>query len=100
MLRFLFIITTVCISAIFSSVHAQNKKQLKGPKAKNAKPWRRTNAVVTIKQEKPQGPEAKNADVWKKEEQESTYITSSSRNRLKGPKAKNHKIWSKEATDN
>ncbi|UII27167.1 hypothetical protein LVD15_01710 [Fulvivirga maritima] len=100
MLRFLFIIVAVSFAAIFSSAQAQSKQHIKGPKAKHAKPWKHTTAVVSHKPVKLQGAEAKNADVWKKEEQESTIITSSSNNRLKGPKAKNNKIWMKDATEN
>ena len=79
--------------------YGQMRSELKGPKAKNYKPWKanksNTVAVASLDVESVQGPEAKNARVWDSATKVNTSsaIASSDRSTMKGPKAKNRKPW-------
>jgi len=79
--------------------YGQMRSELKGPKAKNYKPWKanKSNTVVvaSLESESFKGPEAKNARVWDKTNRvnSTTAVVSSDRATLKGPKAKNRKPW-------
>lgn len=88
---------------LFVSVgYGQAKNDLKGPAAKNYKPWKDKNkshaTLVTFDKsdKKLMGPEAKNHKPWENNEHyESVTLVSTSNNKkkLKGPEAKNHKVW-------
>ncbi|MCV9386024.1 hypothetical protein [Reichenbachiella ulvae] len=80
---------------------------LKGPAAKNHKPWNnetKTEQTIVMKSEvnKLQGPAAKNSKVWSTENQEifSEVAVISDRPALKGPAAKNHKVWMNDTHEN
>ncbi len=79
---------------------AQSRTQLKGPAAKNYKPWKdndkTSKTYVTQSVEVKQGPEAKNAKIWsdKNKNEEAIAINMNAQpNSLKGPEAKNRKPW-------
>ena len=79
---------------------AQDKNDLKGPAAKNYKPWQKSDnaspkKVYTLHtSNKLQGPSAKNSKVWKEEKQNFQQVELvSSKPRTTGPKAKNAKPW-------
>ncbi len=88
---------------LFVSVgYGQAKNDLKGPAAKNYKPWKDKNksqtTLVTVDKSdnKLMGPEAKNHKPWENKEQfQSTTLvsTSNKKKKLMGPAAKNHKVW-------
>lgn len=65
---------------------------LKGPAAKNFKPWENTTqhtTVVSVRMKKAQkGPAAKNAKPWE-QDYESTPVVRNNSKKLKGPAAKN-----------
>lgn len=79
--------------------YGQSRTQLKGPKAKNYKPWKAekpaTAAVASLDVERVQGPKAKNARVWSEENQvkETGTLATTNRAKLKGPNAKHRKAW-------
>ena len=82
--------------------YGQMRTELKGPKAKNYKPWKasKSNSVVaSLDVESVKGPEAKNARVWDSttKANSSSAIASSNRLSIKGPKAKNRKPWESRA---
>ncbi|MCV9386025.1 hypothetical protein [Reichenbachiella ulvae] len=87
---------------------AQGRNNLKGPAAKNYKPWKddvKTEQTIVMKSDnakKLQGPAAKNNKVWAEENKEdfTEIAVVSDRPALKGPAAKNHKVWMKADTDN
>lgn len=90
------------IILLFVSVgFGQAKNDLKGPAAKNYKPWKDKNkshaTLVTSDKsnKKLMGPEAKNQKAWKNNEQDESVIvaTTSGKKKLMGPAAKNHKVW-------
>jgi uncharacterized protein YdeI (BOF family) len=79
---------------------AQAPEDLKGPKAKNYKPWKdttRTNTQVLLatNEEQLQGPEAKNKKVWQNDSTVDKKVvkTGDKKTKPKGPKAKNAKPW-------
>lgn len=93
-------IAFVLILAVSVASAQSADKPLKGPKAKNYKPWKDTNRTyVTIQtldqRTKLQGPVAKNQKIWKREESASSVSVTygSERSKLKGPKAKNFKYY-------
>ena len=79
--------------------YGQTRTQLKGPKAKNYKPWKADQpasyAIATLDVERAKGPKAKNARVWSDENQvqETGTLATTNRAKLKGPKAKNRNSW-------
>ncbi|MDW3209737.1 MAG: hypothetical protein R8N23_07715 [Reichenbachiella sp.] len=79
---------------------AQNRNDLKGPKAKNYKVWQDDSPSVTVYTNSDQvtlkGPEAKNQKVWAEttaKENKVTIKRDTRRIGLKGPAAKNFKPW-------
>lgn len=74
----------------------QGKGDLKGPAAKNYKPWQdkseKTTLVTQAKVSDLKGPEAKNAKAWSKSDINLVEVKSVA-DKPKGPKAKNYKIW-------
>ncbi len=93
------LLIAVSLLFVFSSVSAQ-KQPLKGPQAKNYKPYFDTDrtsvaleTVEGIKEVKLQGPEAKNAKIWKREPENTQLVTfTNRRSGLKGPKYKNFRF--------
>ncbi|MFT6335822.1 MAG: hypothetical protein ACJA2S_002842 [Cyclobacteriaceae bacterium] len=82
------------------AIEAQVPKDLKGPAAKNYKPWRDKNKeasvnVVSIPSKKAlKGPEAKNYKPWKDENDLTASIkVNEVKAKLNGPAAKNYKPW-------
>ncbi len=77
---------------------AQNPKELKGPQAKNFKPWmKETPKMVVVKKsslKSLKGPSFKNHKTWEVEKEQPTkaFVTKP-RTRVTGPKAKNKKPW-------
>ncbi|NET35993.1 MAG: hypothetical protein F6K19_28860 [Cyanothece sp. SIO1E1] len=93
------IITALGFLALVSIVHAQAPRHLKGPAAKNYKPWQDKQQqvgkipVAKITPERLQGPAAKNQKAWEKNGN-ANYLQASTRTYyadLKGPKYKNRK---------
>lgn len=82
----------------FNVAFAQSPSDLKGPAAKNYKPWKhqaRSGDLMTIVYKKAvKGPSYKNRNPWQDETKKS-FITTDFRIRKKitGPKAKNKKPW-------
>ncbi|MEX2591606.1 MAG: hypothetical protein WD426_02445 [Anditalea sp.] len=82
----------------FNVSYAQSHQDLKGPAAKNYKPWKqqaRTGAlVVRVDEKEVKGPAYKNRKPWQDDANKSE-VTSELRVREKitGPKAKNKKPW-------
>lgn len=77
-------------------------QELKGPKAKNYKPWKeqaRTATLEVVKADEPsvKGPAFKNKKAWKNQatKVEVTHQPDS-KERVTGPKAKNRKLWKKD----
>lgn len=97
MKRVLLIFSAMMIFASWG--YAQQRKELKGPEAKNYKPWKdnseKSIAVYKVNPERLTGPEAKNKKPWDKSPKPAQYmaITTSSQPKLQGPKAKNWKPW-------
>ncbi|MEQ9289828.1 MAG: hypothetical protein RIG77_23065 [Cyclobacteriaceae bacterium] len=80
---------------------AQHRNGLKGPKAKNYKPWKDTtkSSATLVTYEEPanklKGPEAKNYKKWQDKgvEKNTILVSTGDTKKLKGPAAKNHKVW-------
>ncbi|MEQ6119731.1 hypothetical protein [Reichenbachiella sp. MALMAid0571] len=90
------------ILLFFSIGYGQTRNGLKGPAAKNYKPWKDKNkshaTLVTFDKsdKKLMGPEAKNHKPWENKEkfQSVTLVsTANDKKKLMGPEAKNHKVW-------
>ncbi len=67
---------------------------LKGPAAKNYKPWKNQQKVTLVdtKTDQVQGPQAKNQKIWENNDnQQAVYVATTTRRHLKGPKAKNYR---------
>ena len=94
------ILSSLILMLVSSISYSQSyKNDLKGPKAKNYKPWKNTekaenNIVYTDTQTKPEGLKAKNHKPWENKENQdyvaANYIEAK-KSRLMGPKAKNYK---------
>lgn len=100
MIRFTFILA-VCFLA-FNVSNAQSHQDLKGPAAKNYKPWkqqaRKGTLLVKVEEQKEKGPAYKNRK-HRKVDYEVVEINSdllNKRKRITGPKAKNRKPWENE----
>jgi hypothetical protein len=82
----------------FNIANAQSHQELKGPAAKNYKPWKqqaRTGTLMVKVDETPKkGPAFKNKKRWQSESKKvdipSDLVV---RERITGPKAKNRKPW-------
>ncbi|HLT08697.1 MAG TPA: hypothetical protein VK014_14290 [Cyclobacteriaceae bacterium] len=83
---------------VFGVSEAQD---VKGPKAKNYKPWKEQakKGTIVVYADEPavKGPSYKNKKAWEAEAVK-VNITSptESRQQVTGPKAKNRKVWKKE----
>jgi hypothetical protein len=78
--------------------NGQTRNDLKGPQAKNYKPWMNKTlptTIVTNDKKNLKGPEAKNFKAWKDEREftEQVVVFGDSKPKLKGPEAKNYKPW-------
>ena len=94
------ILLALIISMFSISGFAQSKNDLKGPAAKNYKPWKadlESISIVTVSQKTElMGPNFKNQKPWSVNSDQVTktqVIFSSNRKGLKGPAAKNYKPW-------
>jgi hypothetical protein len=81
--------------------NAQAFKDLKGPAAKNYKPWKdnskKTTAMVNVTPNEKQGPEFKNARSWEQESEKVKLLSRPvSEEREFGPKAKNRQPWKRD----
>ncbi|MBD8488290.1 hypothetical protein IFO69_05985 [Echinicola sp. CAU 1574] len=79
---------------------AQEFHEIKGPKAKNYKPWKEKarNGILTVDLSKPdiKGPAYKQLKSWEKTSEKVTVnMDLQPISRPKGPKAKNQKPWDK-----
>jgi len=93
---------SLLIAFVFMTVatfsYAQDKSDLKGPAAKNYKPWQnneKAKKMYTLEaSSKVQGPSAKNKKSWDSKSinyQEITLVAN--KPKVTGPKAKNAKAW-------
>ncbi|MDN3686586.1 hypothetical protein [Cyclobacterium jeungdonense] len=94
------IIIAIAFMTVASFSYAQDKSDLKGPAAKNYKPWMKKDKadpkkVYTLSEtEKLQGPAAKNKKSWKSDDKNFKEVKLvSTKPRVTGPKAKNAKPW-------
>lgn len=93
--------STLMLAAFFLAFnvsYAQSHLNLKGPAAKNYKPWKqqaRTGIlVIKIDKKEIKGPAYKNRKQWQEEVKKSQMTSDlKSRERITGPKAKNKKPW-------
>jgi hypothetical protein len=82
-----------------SSIFGQHFRGLKGPKAKNYKPWKdilKSRALLVTKSSKKlRSPSVKNFKPWKMEKNKNVIEVSfgSEKNKLRSPEAKNYKAW-------
>lgn len=90
----------IVIFMAVGTAEAQIPAGLKGPAAKNYKPWMDKNkkdetSIVTVPtKEILKGPEAKNKKPWANKENWTPAIpVSEAKPKLKGPAAKNYKPW-------
>ncbi|UII23164.1 hypothetical protein [Fulvivirga ligni] len=95
MIRLIITVLAVSGAAFFNKSAAQERNDLKGPEAKNYKPWKNksTKKLITYRREILQGPDAKNQKPWKKEVNQYQEVAGRSNHNLQGPRAKNHKPW-------
>lgn len=100
MKNFLAVIALIFAAAVSQ---AQTHNGLKGPEAKNYKPWMHKTkasapvAVASSASQRLQGPAAKNYKPWR-DDQDNKRIkvqTAGKERRLQGPAAKNYKPWMK-----
>ncbi|MDP4681074.1 MAG: hypothetical protein NWS46_12000, partial [Cyclobacteriaceae bacterium] len=90
----------IALFVTIGSVVAQVTKDLKGPAAKNYKPWKdknkeaSVNVVSILSKKELKGPEAKNYKPWKDKNNRAPGVKiSEAKPKLKGPAAKNYKPW-------
>ena len=80
-------------------LNAQSRNDLKGPAAKNYKPWKdilKSRALLVTKSSKKlRSPSVKNFKPWKMEKNKNIIEVSfgSEKNKLRSPQAKNYKAW-------
>ncbi len=93
-MKYLIICTVLTLCCLVS--FGQNKSDLKGPAAKNYKPWQDKSIgsplVTQGEVNKFSGPEAKNVKVWEKSNKNMIAVKAVA-NKPKGYKAKNSKVW-------
>ncbi len=96
----LLIASLVLIFVVSYSAQAQSRNSLKGPAAKNYKPWKNTESsstqvVIAAEKEVKKGPAAKNEKVWERKSANTQYVAvdSTPKTKLMGPAAKNRKVW-------
>ena len=95
--------TALILVATFISftVLSQNRNELKGPAAKNYKPWKNKVTSVEIYSNVSdadlKGPVAKNFKPWKRDKiddsQKKSVALKAQKTKLQGPAAKNYKPW-------
>ena len=90
----------IALLACSMLVVGQTQKGLKGPRAKNFKPWMKETADVVVLKESSlknlKGPAFKNHKAWKSDEEQPTQLLATKpRSRVTGPEAKNRKPWEK-----
>ena len=96
-----YVLMLVALTFGFVLSYGQNEKPLKGPKAKNAKPWmakkQKNEVAIAANYQRVTGPVAKNAKPWQsnKARSGSTALAVSAPSRLTGPAAKNAKPWNR-----
>lgn len=96
MTRFTFILVALFLA--FNVSYAQSHSDLKGPAAKNYKPWKeqaRTSVLMAkVVDTTEKGPAFKNKKAWKTDaDQVEINTTLRERKRVTGPEAKNRKPW-------
>ncbi len=96
-------IVLICCLALSANAISQSRTDMKGPNAKNYKPWKheakatpvesKTAGAVEVK-----GPRAKNKKAWRKgtEGYADVSVDTNRTKTLKGPKAKNAKPWKRD----
>ena len=94
------IATLTLVFFVVLTGYAQDRNTLKGPEAKNYKPWLNTEQPAPVYQmdvEKLKGPQAKNQLAWTKARVEApkSEIVLEPREKVMGPAAKNAKRWKK-----
>ncbi|WP_439482834.1 hypothetical protein [Cyclobacterium plantarum] len=99
MIRFTFILVAGFLA--FNISNAQSLQDLKGPAAKNYKPWkeqaRKGTLMVKVDDKKVKGPAFKNKKRFKGDfEVFKVDAQLAKRERITGPKAKNRKPWKKD----
>jgi hypothetical protein len=93
-------IALICVAFLFTAAvsNAQESGELKGPAAKNYKPWnhqaKSSTMMLKVNPNEKTGPEFKNDRIWDKD----TDLTAmdkeaKSTERKTGPEAKNRKPW-------
>lgn len=101
MVRLTFLLAVSFLTFGTVQSYAQTAQDLKGPKAKNYKPWkeqaRKGTLSVKLDEADKKGPAYKNHKVWEgdasKVEVASELVT---KKPITGPKAKNQKPWKKD----
>lgn len=90
----------ILVIMTMSTANAQKRNELKGPEAKNYKPWayktEATTSVTTVDKSSLKSKDVKNYKAWKKEDQATQEIvlaTNNNKNKLRSPQAKNYKPW-------
>jgi len=96
MMRFTYLFVAGMLA--FNVTEAQD---LKGPKAKNYKPWKAQakTATLVVKTDEPslKGPAFKNKKAWESQANTVEVLPQShQKERVTGPKAKNRKLWKKD----
>ncbi|MFH6982646.1 hypothetical protein [Marinoscillum sp. 108] len=88
-------LTVFCFLIVMSTM-AQGSGDLKGPEAKNRKPWldpKPASTVYLVKGESLQGPAAKNVRPLERKTGELVKLDLTTKDKLKGPAYKNYKPW-------
>ncbi|WP_162342152.1 hypothetical protein [Cyclobacterium salsum] len=96
------LIIAVAFMTVVSFSYAQDRGDLKGPAAKNYKPWMKKDKAESKKiftlagPKKLQGPAAKNNKSWEKDQITFKEVKlQATKPKVTGPKAKNAKPWNK-----
>jgi hypothetical protein len=103
MRKFSIILVAVLFGASLAT--AQSRTSLKGPAAKNYKPWKyeqKEAVIYTTDSENKTGPIVKNEKPWEKETDKAQLIPVvflNPKKGLKGPVAKNYKPWTLQNID-
>lgn len=93
------VLILIIFIAAQAGVAAQNL-DLKGPAAKNSKPWnnqaKKESVLVSSNIETRQGPSFKNSKAWSEDRNDlGMFVYIDKKERITGPKAKNSKPWKK-----
>lgn len=82
--------------ALFFTFTLSAQNGLKGPQAKNYKPWKSETPARTMyvsQKSTLSGPSAKNTRLWERKVLAEVQVSTAERADIKGPKAKNSKPW-------